>query len=162
MIWLNQSREISSSCNVLLLTLFEINLRAMQVIWMKINARELREGVGKQIANNQTQKGTRICLSEFSFQMKHAYLFRHPRDRVSFTHLKWFQRSNLSPLAFLDWVIEVSVRYFTRQSLLLALQWLGVKTPRSRAQQNTTKMITQAHYFSFSQARLSLCTSSQF
>jgi hypothetical protein len=66
---------------------------------MKINARELREGVGKQIANNQTQKHYDFLL-DLGFQIKPTYLLWCPKGRGLFQPSQMIPKFKLEPYRF--------------------------------------------------------------
>jgi hypothetical protein len=123
-------------CEVFFYKYVEWTLKQHLRIFEKINAREVRKEERNKLQTIK-HKDMTICLLEFGFQMKLTSPLRHPNQwTVSFLNpLKWCQRSNLSPLSFLDWETEVFARYFTCKILLLALQWMRVTTPSS----NTTR-----------------------
>jgi hypothetical protein len=100
-------------------------------IWEKINARELREEEGKQIESNQTQKTRRFVYWSLVSKWNLCLCWGIPMYWV-LSILSNDSNDQTWVLSFLDWETKVSARYFTHQSLLLALQSMRVTTPSSK------------------------------
>jgi hypothetical protein len=129
--------RVSSTCNMLLLCMWEIKCQSNN-IWLRW--RSMSDNIGRKGGNKTTQEHGGL-FTGVQFHNK-TYISVEWSLRTgslsTLSSLKWSQRSNLSPFAFLNRVIRVSARRFTTWRLLLALQWMGALLQITRSQCNSS------------------------